>query len=248
MQELTEKEIRNAGGRIFSMTPVVLYITDPREYYRRYHLRKKSSLNRAQAIGLLVHRILQITGTKRMSFGDPRKLRAFVYGVYANEFITDGESQMIWEFLKKQNALEGVCKALSKYFEEFSTKEVIATEVDFLLALDERNFIQSRFDQIKKVGDDYHVINFKFNTPLPEMSPSLFVVMELLVQEIGFIRTRGIKPVTILHDLSQSKRFIINSVAVDQQRFLDMLLLAANGTREKMFFPNQMALGGFENP
>lgn len=248
MTEELKKEIRAKGGRIFPMTPVVLYITDLPEYYRRYHLRKKSPLNRAQAIGLTVHRILQIAGTNRMSFSDPNKLRAFIRGVYPDFLTTDKESQRVWEFLKKQNALEGVYRALNKYFEEFSMKEVITTEADFLLSLDEKNFIESRFDQIKKADGDYCVVDFKFNTPLPERSPSMFVMMELLIQEIGFIRTKEVKPAMILHDLSQSECFVMDSERVSKQRFLDMLLLAAKGIKGKNFFPSQMALEGFENP
>ena len=248
MTEELKKEIRAKGGRIFPMTPVVLYITDLQEYYRRYHLRKKSPLNRAQAISSIAHRILQITGTNKMSFPDQAKLRAFVYGVYAKDFLTDKESQKTWEFLKKQNAVEGVYKVLNKYFQDFSLKDAVETEADFLFALDEKNFIESRFDQIKKADGDYCVVDFKFNTPLPERSPSTFVMIELLIQEIGFIYTREVKPAMILHDLSQSKCFAMDSAKVNKQRFLDMLLLAAKGIKGKNFFPAQMALEGFENP
>lgn len=248
MTEELEKEIRAKGGRIFPMTPLVLYLTEPSEYNRRYIQRKKAPLNKAQAIGLVVHRILQVMGTKHMSFPDPNKLRNFVYGVYARELLTDRESQRTWEFLKKQNALEGVCNVLDKYFTGFSFKDVIATEVDFLLALDDRIFLKGRFDQIRMVGEDYCVIDFKFNTPLPERAPSLFVIMELLIQEIGFFRARGIKPIVILHDLSQSKRFVMDSGAIDQKRFLKMLVLASHGIRGKIFSFNQATLSGFTNP
>jgi len=248
--EETEKEIeiRIKGGRIFPVTPIILYLTDPKEYYRKYHLRKKHPFDRAQAIGLAVHRILQIAGTNRMSFSDPNKLRAFIRGVYPDFLATDKESQRVWEFLKKQNALEGIYNVLNKYFDDFSLKDVVATEAEFLFPLDNKNFIKSRFDQIRKVEDNYCIVDLKFKTSLPVESPNLFVIMEMLIQQIGFCKTRGLEPVMILHDLTQSKRFIMNSGAIDQKKFVDMLLLAARGIKGKMFFPNQMALVGFENP